>query len=55
LFDKYLYKPYNMISTTWTPLNNPQMATGITTTGDDFENLLEAYLTYKNLNKTTTD
>jgi CubicO group peptidase (beta-lactamase class C family) len=23
LFDKYLYKAYNMTSTTWTPLNNP--------------------------------
>jgi hypothetical protein len=23
LFDKYLYKAYNMTSTTWTPLENP--------------------------------
>jgi hypothetical protein len=31
------------------------MATGITTTGDDFENMLKRVLTYENMNKTVTD
>ena len=47
LFDKYLYQPFNMTSTTWSPLKNPQLAVGITTTADDFENLLFRLLTYK--------
>ena len=47
LFDKSLYQPFNMTSTTWSPLQNPQLAVGITTTADDFENLLFRLLTYK--------
>ena len=47
LFDKYLYQPFNMTSTTWSPLKNPQLAVGITTTADDFENLLFRLLTYQ--------
>lgn len=55
LYDKYLYAPFNMTSTTWTPINNPQLATGITTTSDDFENLLHGLLTYKGLPKAIQD
>lgn len=47
LYDKYLYKAFNMTSTTWTPYNNPQIATGITTTANDFENMLHRLLTYR--------
>ena len=47
LFEKYLYKPFNMSSTTWSPLKNPTMAAGITTTADDFEQLLQRLLTYE--------
>ena len=46
LFSDYLYKPFNMTQTTWTPLEDPQLAVGITTTGDDFEQLLHRLLTY---------
>eukprot|EP00908_Phaeocystis_cordata_P007617 Transcript_18272.p1 GENE.Transcript_18272~~Transcript_18272.p1 ORF type:complete len:354 (-),score=162.70 Transcript_18272:258-1319(-) len=55
LFDKYLYQPFNMTSTTWSPLKNPQLAVGITTTADDFENLLFRLLTYKVLPKEILD
>merc|ERR1712232_1482657 len=40
LFTKYLYQPLGM-----TPTKNPQFATGITTTGDDFEKMLRGLLT----------
>jgi len=46
LFQKYLYAPIGMNSTTWTPAKNPSFATGITTTGNDFEKLLRKVLTY---------
>ena len=46
LYEKYLYAPFNMTSTTWSPRKNPQLATGITTTADDFEQLLHRLLTY---------
>ncbi len=55
LFEKYLYKPFNMSSTTWSPLKNPTMAAGITTTADDFEQLLQRLLTYEVLPKTILD
>jgi hypothetical protein len=55
LYPKYLYKPFNMTSTTWTPTKNPQIATGITTTGNDFENLLHGLLTYSALPKYILD
>jgi len=55
LFEKYLYKPLGMTSTTWTPLKNPQMATGITTTGSDFEKMLHKMLTYEFLGKHILD
>jgi len=46
LFEKYLYKLIGSNSTTWTPPKNPSFATGITTTGNDFEKLLQKVLTY---------
>lgn len=41
---RYLFDAYNMTSTTYGPTNNPSMAAGITTTGQDFENLLQRLL-----------
>ena len=55
LFKKYLYQPFNMTRTTWTPLLDPQLATGITTTGDDFEQLLRRLLSYEVLPKGILD
>lgn len=55
LFEKYLYKPLGMTETTWTPLKNPQMATGITTTGADFQKLLHGLLSYRFLGKKILD
>jgi hypothetical protein len=55
LFDEYLYKPFHMQSTSWEPKKNPSMAAGITTTGEDFENLLKGLLTYEVLPKTILD
>jgi len=55
LFARYLYRPFNMTSTSWNPLKNPQLAVGITTTADDFENLLQRLLTYEVLPKRILD
>ena len=55
LFEKYLYKPFNMTQTSWEPPVNPSMAAGIVTTGDDFENMLHRLLTYKVLPKAVLD
>lgn len=55
LFTKYLYKPLGMTGTTWTPKKNPQFATGITTTGQDFEKLLQGLLTREFLGKEILD
>ena len=55
LFAKYLYTPFNMTSTMWTPLKNPQLAVGITTTANDFEQLLHRLLTYRVLPKHVLD
>ena len=55
LYAKYLYEPFNMTSTTWTPTHNPQLATGITTTADDFEQLLHRLLTFRGLPKAVQD
>lgn len=46
LFQKYLYEPIGMNSTVWSPARNPQFATGIRTTGNDFEKLIRNVLTY---------
>ena len=55
LFERYLYRPFNMTSTTWTPTKNPQLAVGITTTADDFEQMLHRLLTYEVLPKSILD
>ena len=55
LFERYLYRPFNMTSTTWTPTKNPQLAVGITTTADDFEQMLHRLLTYEVLPKSVLD
>ena len=57
LFDKYLYKPAGMVDTTWgeSPYKNPQVATGIKTTGSDFEGFLKGLLTYSLLPKNVCD
>eukprot|EP01060_Flectonema_neradi_P039427 TRINITY_DN867_c0_g1_i1.p1 TRINITY_DN867_c0_g1~~TRINITY_DN867_c0_g1_i1.p1 ORF type:complete len:753 (+),score=175.72 TRINITY_DN867_c0_g1_i1:147-2405(+) len=57
LFDKYLYKPAGMVDTTWgkAPYKNPQVATGITTTGSDFEGFLKGLLLYTLLPKAVCD
>lgn len=55
LFEKYLYKPIGMTSTTWSPAKNPQFATGIRTTGDDFEAMLKKLLTREFLGKKVLD
>jgi len=55
LFQKYLYGPLDMTETTWTPLKNPQMATGITTTGSDFEKMMHKMLSYEFLGKKVLD
>lgn len=54
LFKKYLYDPYNMTATSWAPKKNPEMATGITTTGDDFQNMLARLNTYSVLPQNVT-
>jgi len=54
LFEEYLYKPYNMTRTSWFPEREPQMATGIVSTGDDFEQLLSRLLTEKVLSSEVT-
>ena len=41
--------------TSWSPYENPSMAGGITTTGNDFEQMLQRLLTYKVLDKTILD
>jgi len=55
LFEAYLYKPFNMTKTTWSPKLNPSVAAGITTTARDFENYLHRLLTYKVLPKSVLD
>jgi hypothetical protein len=55
LFQRYLYTPFNMTSTTWSPRKNPQLAVGITTTANDFEQLLHRLLTYAVLPKAVLD
>lgn len=51
LFKKYLYEPIGMNGTSWSPARNPQFATGIRTTGNDFEKMLRKILTYDFLGK----
>lgn len=51
LFQKYLYDPLGMNGTTWTPARNPQFAFGITTTGSDFEKMLQKLLSYEFLGR----
>eukprot|EP00439_Symbiodinium_sp_Y106_P009970 s4495_g1.t1 len=51
LFQKYLYDPLGMNGTTWTPARNPQFAFGITTTGTDFEKMLQKLLSYEFLGR----
>ena len=47
LFEKYLYTPFGMTKTYWGPdPQNPSMAGGIVTTGEDFQNLLHRLLTF---------
>lgn len=47
---------YNMTETTYGPLPwNPLMATGITTTGSDYENMMRSVLAYEGLDKKTCD
>jgi len=54
LFGEYLYKPYNMTSTSWSGGGkNPSMAAGITTTGADFENMMQRLLTASVLGEST--
>jgi len=55
LYKEYLYTPFNMTSTTWGPHRNPSIAAGITTTGDDFEQMLSRLLQYKHLPKVVQD
>merc|ERR1711862_450002 len=55
VFEKYLYTPLGMNETTWTPKKNPQFATGITTTGSDFEKMLKGLSTYDFLGKKILD
>jgi len=56
LFEKYLYKKYNMTGTSYGPEPyNPSMAGGITTTGADFENMLRSNLIYQGLPKSVQD
>uniref|UniRef100_A0A7S0LI79 Beta-lactamase-related domain-containing protein n=1 Tax=Coccolithus braarudii TaxID=221442 RepID=A0A7S0LI79_9EUKA len=48
LFREYLYEPFGMVSTSWDDgSDNPQLATGIVTTGGDFERMLKRLLTYE--------
>ena len=44
LYKEYLYEAFNMTSTSWGPWHNPSIAAGITTTGDDFEQMLSRLL-----------
>ena len=55
LFERYLYRPFGMTNTTWTPHDNPQLAVGITTTAHDFESLLHGLLTYAVLPRRVLD
>ena len=49
--DQFDSLPAGMNETTWTPLRNPQFAAGITTTGADFEKMLQKLLTYEFLGR----
>jgi len=56
LFDTYLYKKYNMTKTKYGPEPwNPSMAAGITSTGKDFEGMLQSLLKYDGLSKPVLD
>eukprot|EP00754_Rhynchopus_humris_P036465 Rhum_TRINITY_DN18595_c0_g1::Rhum_TRINITY_DN18595_c0_g1_i1::g.167777::m.167777 len=56
-FKEYLYRPLGMNLTTWgeKPYYNPQFATGITTTGNDYEHFLKALLEYTWMKKDIVD
>lgn len=56
LFAAHLYAPFNMTRTDWSGgAAVPQMATGITTVGADFEHLLTGLLSYSGLPKAVQD
>jgi hypothetical protein len=55
LFQKYLYSPFNMTMTSWSPRDYPSMAGGIRTVGKDFENYLHGMLTYNAISKDILD
>merc|ERR1712187_211636 len=47
LIEKYLTKPLKMHDTLWLGYPNPHLAASMLTTGDDYDKLLQAVLTYK--------
>lgn len=55
LIEKYLTKRLGMKSTFWFGYPNPHLAASMITTGDDYDKLLQAVLTYTIANKTIID
>jgi len=55
LIEKYLTKPLGMKDTMWLGYPNPHLAASMLTTGDDYDKLLQAILTYTLLPKAIVD
>jgi CubicO group peptidase (beta-lactamase class C family) len=55
LLDKYLIKKLGMTDTKWLIGQNPMLAAGMETTGDDYDKFLRAYLSYEHLPKAVAD
>lgn len=55
LIEKYLTTPLGMTSTFWLGYPNPHLAASMVTTGDDYDKLLQAVLTYKIAPKSVID
>ena len=55
LLDKYLIKKLGMTDTSWLVGQNPMLAAGMQTTGNDYDKFLRAYLSYEHLPKAVAD
>ena len=55
MLSKYLIDKLGMKNTKWLVGQNPYLAAGMETTGDDYDKFLQAYLKYEHLPKAVTD
>ena len=55
MLDKYLISKLGMKNTKWLVGQNPYLAAGMETTGDDYDKFLRAYLNYEHLPKAVAD